>query len=354
MRKLMTQSGFEMGNIGSDGFHQPSGKSQFGGWLRMFIQKQHTLSDFLFLMIFISVVSADGVSAQMNIVFEENWDSGVIDSGKWTQGTLEQGDPVRYNGLACLDLLDNADDPGDPNDQTPCSGGDFGWISGSSDFKVWDTWIRSVDGIPRGDDLVIEFTSIGARFRPGTGLPFPGNSALNGPLHNTNDGGVLITDDCEAGICGNYNDASQPQAWGDGAGAANGTPIGDDWNKDPNENNPGRWWTQLDFDDTITPAVHKTTNALRHRVQVGNTAGFFYEYRRMDETEWTPMMDDNGTPEEPADDMALDTREDTGNGGASPMLYLGWCANQGAIIIDDIVAYTTGGVNRIEGWMLYD
>ena len=316
-------------------------------------QKHYIFPDLFILMILVSVISSDDVSAQMTILFEENWDSGVIDSAKWTQGTLEQGDPVSYNGLACLDLLDKDDDPGNPDDQTPCSSGDFGWISGSATFNLFDTWIRSVNGIPRGDNLIVEFTTIGARHRPGTGLPFPGNSALNGPLHNTNDGGVPITDDCEAGIFGTYN-SGVPQSWGDGAGAANGTPVGDDWNKDPNENNPGRWWRQLDFDDTITPAVHKTTNALRHRVHVGNTAGFFYEYRRMDEAEWTPMRDDNGTPEEPADDMIIDTREDATNGGTSPMLYFGWCANQGAIIVDDIIAYTPVLVNSVEKWVLYD
>jgi hypothetical protein len=283
------------------------------------------------------------------LVFEENWDSGVIDPAVWTQGTLEQGAPVRYNGLTCLDLPDSADDPAIAEDLSACSSGDFGWVSGSASFNVWDTWIRSVNGFPRGNNLIVEFTTIGARNRTGTGLPFPGNSALNGPFHNTNDGGTVITTDCEGAMCGTYG----TMVWGDGAGAASGTGLGDDLNKDPNTSNTGRWWKQLEFDATITPAVLKTTSALRHRVHIGDTSGFFYQYRRMDEhvapgdDDWTPMMDDNGTPGDPSDDMVLDTR-DTMNGGTSSMLYLGFCANQGAIIVDDITVYTGGVFPPVE------
>jgi len=295
-----------------------------------------------------------GLPVSAATLFEENWDSGTIDPGKWTQGTLGQASPVRYNGLACMNLLDENAVPGS-NDQTPCTSGDFGWISGSATFNTFDTWIRSVEGFPRGDNLVIEFTTIGARHRPGTGLPFPGNSGLNGPGHNTNDGATPIGDDCEAGICGTYG----TMTWGDGAGSANGTTLGDDWNHDPYSGNLARWWNQLDFSMGVTPADHKIERALRHRVHVGNTSGFFYEYKRMDEVDWQVAHNNNGTIGNIADDVPMDTRE-TAAGGNSPTIYLGWCTNQGAVIIDDIVVYTEGAPpappNQINNdrWIYYN
>jgi len=280
-----------------------------------------------------------GLPVSAAILFTEDFSSGAI-GADWTQGTAEQAAPVRYNHITCMNLGDLIDVPG-VDDQTPCSSGDYGWVSGSATFNAFDTWIRSTAGYARADDIVIEFTTIGARHRAGTGLPFPGNSALNGPGHNTSDGAVGINTDVEGGMVGTYGSMT----WGDGAGSANATVIGADMNRDPNaDNNPGRWWNQLEWADT-TPAAKKATNALTHRVQFGTTQGFVYEYKRADEATWTQLEENNGTVTDYTDDVAMDTR--LSGGGTSAMIYLGWCANQGAVIIDDIVV-NDGGLIPVE------
>ncbi len=276
--------------------------------------------------------------AHGTIVFEENWDSGVINPEHWIVGEDDPGpipDPDTHRGVFTR-LVDLGTFPGG----TP---GDHALYMRNEEFagdRVDMTFIRSVVGYPRGFDLRVTFKMWGDPGICPFGECYPRAGGPAGPWHGTNNPEVRIRDDIEAGLRGwaSFEMRFEENGAADGF---QGPLIDDPDNEGPRlcaDTNPDCIHEALaaayDPADSHNLAASKR-RAITIRCWVGDREGGFLEFSTDNGATWVPLRDDAG--------KIIDTRVSHGGKAASGQrpgtanpVYLGLGAFKHAVF-DDIV-----------------
>ena len=230
------------------------------------------------------------------VLFDEEWDAGGIDSSKWT---VAGNNPEEFR----MGLVD-------------VGGGDRALLMGNA-FLNWSTRIRSVEGWPRGENLRVTFKVWGDSSLPDFNQIFPGGGGFTGPWHDTSDTGQALWATIDEGVDGWWNRLSWEES-----GQSSGIQM----------DNPE---LEAVLHSAFAAATSKQT-ALHLRVWAGDDRGGRLEWS-VDGINFSLARDSANRPLDTRGNLQGPSGIETGS--ASP-LYLGFSPAQSAVLIDDIVVET--------------
>lgn len=238
-----------------------------------------------------------GTHSFAEVIFSENWNSGVINQALWNVAPLP--------GKVALQQVA-------PNDWAIYSNGDGAhqYIPNGGTIGAWSGWFYSKSSFSRIDDTRVTFKVWGDPTKVG---PWPTGSSINGPWHQT---------------------GSSPSYLGNEESVGMGPQSGPDSSKtyphiflesgvwDPPS--MGLKSLSVAFQSAYAAASSKA-NAMSIRMWLGNTMGGRLEWST-DNVNWHLEQDTRGS-----------------SGGTQKNVFLGWGTQVGAVFVDDIVV-ERGGV----------